>query len=253
MDLWTAEGGGADGPVLLLLHGLGHTAEVWRGLVEVLPGRWPGGWLAPDLRGHGRSGWAQRYSFDDFAADVAALLPPDRPVLAVGHSMGGVVALALAGSEPAVYAAVGFGIKVSWTDDELAAMAARAARPPRTFATEAEARAAFVRFGGLDGIVDPGSELAGSGVSTVEGGYRLATDPGTMAVGAPPMAELLAAAGVPVVLAAGEHDHMVTPQQLRALDERAVVLDGLRHNLHITDPDRLLPLIERAAGDPPGG
>jgi pimeloyl-ACP methyl ester carboxylesterase len=246
-DLWVTSGGAEDGPVLLLLHGLGHTAEVWRGLIELLPASWQGGWVAPDLRGHGRSGWAQRYSFGEFAADVAALLPPDRHVFAVGHSMGGVVALVLAGGPGPVRAAVGFGIKVSWTDDELAAMRTRAARPPKTFDTEAEARAAFVRFGGLDGLAAPESDLVTSGVHAVSGGYRLATDPRTMLVGAPPMATLLAEAEAPVVLAAGEHDHMVTPDQLRALDERAVTLPGAGHNLHLTHPAELLTLVERAA------
>lgn len=246
-DLWVTSGGTEDGPVLLLLHGLGHTAEVWRGLIELLPGRWQGGWMAPDLRGHGRSAWAQRYSFDGFAADVAALLPPNRPVLAVGHSMGGVVALVLAGGQGQVRAAVGFGIKVSWTDDELTTMRTRATRPPKTFDTEAQARAAFVRFGGLDGLVAPESNLAGSGVHAASDGHRLATDPRTMLVGAPPMATLLANVSVPVVLAAGEHDHMVTPDQLRALDERAVTLPGAGHNLHLTHPAELLALIERAA------
>jgi pimeloyl-ACP methyl ester carboxylesterase len=36
------------------------------------------------------------YSFGQHAADVAALLRPGEPVVVVGHSMGGVVGLALA-------------------------------------------------------------------------------------------------------------------------------------------------------------
>lgn len=264
-DLWVAQdrlgAGGSDDsgrPVLVLLHGLGHTAHVWDRFTELVDGPW----IAPDLSGHGRSRWAKRYSFGNFAADVAnavadtldGAIPPERPLVVVGHSMGGVVALALTAGTFGipVRAAVGFGIKVSWTGDELSAMRARAARPPRVFASEAEARAAFVRFAGLEGIdgAGPESALAGSGVQAAEGGYRLATDPRTMLVGAPPMAAMLAGAAVPVVLAAGEHDHMVTREQLEALDERAEILPDLGHNLHVTHPERLLALVERvgAAG-----
>jgi pimeloyl-ACP methyl ester carboxylesterase len=223
---------------------------VWDGLTALLPGRWGGGWLAPDLRGHGRSPWADRYSFGAFAAGVAELVPPGRPVLAVGHSMGGVVATALAAGTfgVQVVAAVGFGIKVSWTGDELAAMRARAGKTPRVFDTEAQARAAFVRFGGLEGLVEPDSALAAGGVRAVDGGFGLATDPRTMLVGAPPMTAMLAGATAPVVLAAGEHDHLVTPAQLLAVDPGAAVLPGLGHNLHLTHPDRLLELVERVAG-----
>lgn len=250
-ELWVAEGGtdtSTDtGPVLVLLHGLGHTANVWDRFTALLTGRW----IAPDLRGHGRSPWTERYSFGHFAADVAdavaARLPAERPVLVVGHSMGGVVALALAAGTFGlpVAAAVGFGIKVSWSDDELAAMRARAARPPRVFETEEQARAAFVRFAGLEGIdgVGPGSALAASGVRAVDGGFGLATDPRTMLVGAPSTAAMLAGATVPVVLAAGEHDHMVTPERLRAVDEHATVLAGVGHNLHVTHPERLRGLV----------
>lgn len=255
--LYAERGGAADGPLIVLLHGMGHTAQVWHGLVEHLDGR---GWLAVDLPGHGRSPWRAPYTFDGMAAAVAAQLPPRRPVLAVGHSMGGVVALALAAARPQVRGALGFGIKVSWRDDELATLRSRAARPPRVFASEGEAKAAFLRFGGLDGVVAPAGAafveaLAGSAVVATEGGYRLAADPATMAVGAPNMLALLAAARAhaAVLLARGEHDQLVTTEQLRAVDPAAVVLPGVGHNVHVTDPERLHGLVAGLAGAPPAG
>jgi pimeloyl-ACP methyl ester carboxylesterase len=48
-------GGGSGEPVLLLLHGLGATGDVWEGWRPLLARRWPGRWLAPDLPGHGGS------------------------------------------------------------------------------------------------------------------------------------------------------------------------------------------------------
>ena len=55
-----------------------------------------------DLRGHGETGWADSYRAGEYAADVAALIAEldVGPVVVVGHSLGGVVATALAGSRP---------------------------------------------------------------------------------------------------------------------------------------------------------
>ncbi|QIQ01495.1 alpha/beta hydrolase [Streptomyces liangshanensis] len=66
------------------------------------------GWVvtAPDLRGHGDAPRTVRYDIAGFAADVLDLTPPSpdgapRPWdLVVGHSLGGVVATAAAGTEP---------------------------------------------------------------------------------------------------------------------------------------------------------
>ena len=239
--LWVQRGGADDGPLVVLLHGLGHTAQVWRGVTDLLPG----GWLTVDLPGHGRSPSAGEYMFDRVAAEVATVLRGDRPVTVVGHSFGGAVALALAAVHPQVEAVLGFGIKVVWTEEELATMRARATRPPKIFGTEGEALAAFVRFAGLDGVVAADSEVARSGVTEVDGGYRLAADPATMAVSAPNMPALLAGAraGARAVLACGEHDHLVSPEQLRALDPDAVVVPGVGHNFHVTHPHALAELV----------
>jgi len=47
--------------------------------------------LAPDLRGHGESGRGT-YSVDEYVEDLLESVP-QRPALAIGHSMGGVVLL----------------------------------------------------------------------------------------------------------------------------------------------------------------
>src|SRR5215218_3110594 len=111
--IWSRSGGSEDGPLLVLLHGLGATAEVWAGVQET----WSGGWLAVDLPGHGRSDWAAPYTFTGHADAVRPLLPVDRDVVVLGHSMGGVVALELADAAPAV---VAFGVKVSWPEEHVA-------------------------------------------------------------------------------------------------------------------------------------
>jgi pimeloyl-ACP methyl ester carboxylesterase len=241
--------GGDGGPVLLLLHGLGATGAVWDGLSALLPGAWPGAWVAPDLPGHGRSGALPRYSFGGLAAEVARLVEPATPFVALGHSLGGAVALALGsgwfGARPS--AVGGLGIKVRWTAEELRRAAEAAARPPRIFATRDEAADRALKVAGLSGLVSLDGPLADGAVVPSESGWRLALDPAAFAVGEPDMGGMLAAARAPVVLAAGEHDPMSPLEHLQALVADPVVLKGLGHNAHVEDPTALLPMLERLA------
>jgi pimeloyl-ACP methyl ester carboxylesterase len=48
---------------------------------------------------------------------------------------------------------------------------------------------------------------------------------------------------VPVVLARGEHDRMVSAEQLAALVPEPVVLPGLGHNAHVEDPAAVLRIV----------
>jgi pimeloyl-ACP methyl ester carboxylesterase len=70
-ELRVQAGGGGE-PVLLMLHGLGATGDVWNGWTSLLGAQWPGRWLAPDLPGHGGSDPLPRYSFGALAASVAS-------------------------------------------------------------------------------------------------------------------------------------------------------------------------------------
>lgn len=228
---------GTDGPAVLLLHGLGATGAVWDGLLEQPGYRW----LAPDLSGHGGSARLPRYSFGGLAAAVADALPERGPLLVIGHSLGGVVGLALAtgwfGVEVSGVLAV--GVKVEWSEDDLAKAAAMAARPPRVFPAREDAERGFLKIAGLTGL----AEADPAGVVEGEDGWRLALDPAAFAVGAPDMRGLLGAARCPVTLAAGENDPMSRLDQLRALTSDAVELPGLGHNAHVEAPAALLPCL----------
>ncbi|WP_203867319.1 alpha/beta fold hydrolase, partial [Plantactinospora endophytica] len=251
-------GGGAGQPVLLLLHGMGATGDVWRGWAELLDDRWPGRWLAPDLPGHGGSTPLDRYSFDSFAAGLAGLLHPGDRVVVLGHSLGGAVGLALAGRGAggavgngadlpgwSVERVIGLGVKVGWTPDELAKTDALAARPVVWYDSRAEAAQRYLRVSGLTGLLEPDDPAVDAGiVPDGDGRWRLAMDPRAFGVGAPEMARLLAAVAAPVLLARGEQDPMVADAELARLARSTHTLPGLGHNAHVENPVAVLALLE---------
>jgi pimeloyl-ACP methyl ester carboxylesterase len=242
--IWSRTGGAASGLLLVLLPGLGATAEVFAGVERVLADGWPGGWLAVDLPGHGRSTWDPPYTFARHAEAVRALLPRDREVIVLGHSMGGVVALELAGgTTPVPRAVVGFGIKVDWPDEHVAGAARLAARPVAYVASRADAVDRYLKLAGLTGLVEPTDPTTDAGVVEDPEGWRVAQDPATFGVGVPDMAGLLGGARCPVVLARGEHDHMVSDAALGALVPGPITLPGLGHNAHVEDPVAVVELV----------
>jgi pimeloyl-ACP methyl ester carboxylesterase len=238
---------GAGEPTLLLLHGLGATGQVWDGLRAELA--WPGTVVVPDLPGHGRSARLARYSFGSMAAVVATAVEPGRPVTVLGHSLGGVLGLALASGwfGVPVTTAYGLGIKVDWTEPELAKAAEVAARPERVFATRDEAVERWLRVAGLSGLVAADSTLADAAVGATAEGWVVRVDNAAFGVGAPDLDGLLAVSRAAVVLAAGEGDPMSPPERLAELAagfaSEARQLPGLGHNAHVEDPRAVAGLL----------
>jgi pimeloyl-ACP methyl ester carboxylesterase len=187
--------GGTGGPALLMLHGLGASAEVWNGLIPLVSERWRGQWLAPDLPGHGRSAVLRSYSYGSAAAAVSACLPPDEEVVVLGHSFGGVIGLVLASGWYGVRIrmVVALGVKVRWSKEDVARGRAAAARPVTWFDTRDEAVARYLRIAGLEGLVDPADPAALGGVAAEDGRWRVAVDPAAFGVGRPDIRGMLAA------------------------------------------------------------
>jgi len=239
-------GGGSGEPVLLLLHGLGATGDVWEGWRPLLAQRWPGRWLAPDLPGHGGSRPLSRYTFDTLAAAVAGLVGAGTRTVVLGHSLGGVVGLALASSDfpLPVQAVIGLGIKVVWTREELDRAQALAHRTPAWFDSRDEAAARYLRVSGLAGLLSAEDPAVDAGLREQNGRWQLALDPGAFAVGAPDMPELLARSQAQVTLARGEHDPMNTDEQLSRLGVSTVTLPGLGHNAHVQSPQLSITLLD---------
>jgi pimeloyl-ACP methyl ester carboxylesterase len=244
-DLRVHEGGSGE-PLLVLLHGLGATGDVWSGWWPLLAQRWPGRWIAPDLPGHGGSPPLDAYTFDGFAGAVAGVVQPSARVVVLGHSLGGVVGLALASGRFAVpvQAVIGLGIKVAWTDEELDRARAVAQRPLAWFASRDEAAARYLRVSGLGGLLPPTDPAVDAGLRAQDGRWRLAMDPGAFAVGAPDMPQLLARSQALVTLARGEHDPMNTDEQLARLGAATVTLPGLGHNAHAENPELSVALLD---------
>jgi esterase len=87
---------GADGPPVVIVHGLLGSARNWGTIARELA-------IAHrlftlDLRNHGRSPWADSMSFEEMADDVAAFIEGQelRQPTVLGHSLGGKVAMRLA-------------------------------------------------------------------------------------------------------------------------------------------------------------
>ena len=247
--------GGKGEPVLVLLHGLGAHSGVWEGMLATADRHWPGRWLAPDLRGHGGSPWADAYGLHDYAGDVADCLieqgAKDGAVI-LGHSMGGAVGLALASGKHGVIPAriLAFGVKVAWTPDERDWLARLAQSPVKTFETREEAAARFLRAAGLAGLRSAESCVALGGTAPEGEGWRLAADPATAMVGPPPMDELTAEAGCPFRLAAGDQDPMSRLEDLRRWDPDAVAFPGLGHSAMVEDPDAIWAWVRSEVGLP---
>ena len=94
---------------LLLLHGLGRDRSTFLKLAERLSPFW-NPWLL-DLRGHGESPWVHEgalYLVVDYVRDVANWLRGrgSGPAVIYGHSLGAMIAAAVAADSPATVAAV---------------------------------------------------------------------------------------------------------------------------------------------------
>jgi pimeloyl-ACP methyl ester carboxylesterase len=234
--------GGSGSPQLLLLHGLGATADVWAAWRPLLAERWPGHWRAPDLPGHGRSAPLADYTFAGLAEAIVPIVDPDVPTVVLGHSLGGVVGLVLADPDRAlgIEAVIGLGIKVEWSEEDLQRAAAIAQRPTAWFDSREEAAARYLRVSGLDGLLSADDPAVDAGLHEEDGRWRLALDGAAFGVGAPDMPRLLARTTADVLVARGERDAMNSDDQLARLGARRATLAGLGHNAHVEDPAAVL-------------
>ncbi|MCC0075124.1 MAG: alpha/beta hydrolase [Rhodobacter sp.] len=244
--LWVARGGEGD-RLVVLLHGLGATAAVWRGVAARLESRGHR-WIAPDLRGHGRSPSDGPFGFGNHAADIAQLLAAEDPacVTVLGHSFGGVVGALLCGGlfGPVPARLVTLGVKIDWSTEEIAGAQASALRPAKVFATRAEALERHAKVSGLFGLVTPDAPELDGGVCATGDGFALAMNPRVFTAVGPSVEQILRASLAPTRLSAGSDDPMVSLETMLRIDPGARALPGLPHNAHVTDPAAVVALLD---------
>jgi pimeloyl-ACP methyl ester carboxylesterase len=109
------------GSALVLLHGGSARWQDLAGFLPILAASWH--IYAPNLRGHGQSGrMPGRYRLQDYVDDLAALLQQvTDPATLFGHSLGGMVAVMLAGQHPHLVRALVVGMRRSRPADVMAA------------------------------------------------------------------------------------------------------------------------------------
>jgi pimeloyl-ACP methyl ester carboxylesterase len=102
LRLHYADWGNESAPPLILLHGGRDHCRNWDWVAQRLRNDWHV--IAPDLRGHGDSQWADAggYMMDGFIYDLAQLIHQQAlaPVTIIAHSMGGNISLRYTGVFP---------------------------------------------------------------------------------------------------------------------------------------------------------
>lgn len=270
--------GPADADIILLVHGLSLTHEIWDGQRAVLNDRYRV--VTLDMRGHGDSDDALDgdYSTVALGGDVIAALDSlgGQRCMVVGHSMGGMAVLAALQARPdlmdgpvagvglvnSAAAAVISGLRGGW----VAAGIAFARERARSTLT------GRIVFGGVDDAGLPrGNDLAtlvtrtlGVGphapdqaVSTLR---RLILDSrphvaGEMwrTAGTVDLLDAAAAITVPVLIIGGAHDRVLPMHHSRRLaevvaDAEVIELPEVGHVAMMERPHRVTALLDRFAG-----
>lgn len=240
-----ADRGGTGDTVFLLLHGSGGTGAVWgkvAALIEAARARW----VAPDLLGHGASGWAEAYS-PALQAELFAPLAADADRLFVlCHSKGGLTGGLLASGAYGVQPAglVILGCKGRFTEADLERIEGYKDKPPRRFEDRAGADERYLKSSGLWGLVEADDPLAARGVVAWDGGWRIATDPKS-AGGGDNIRDFVRDAACPFVIATGGEDTIAPAADLVDVVETVHIVDGAAHNGHVTHPNEVFALLEK--------
>jgi pimeloyl-ACP methyl ester carboxylesterase len=171
-------------------------------------------------------------------------------IVVLGHSFGGVIAALVGSGEFGVQprASLAFGVKIRWSDEEKAKALDLAKRPPKIFATRAEAAERYLKMAGIFGLSDPSSPGVEAGIVEAGGGWKLAQDPATFSAVEQSVPDALRRAKPPVRLAAGSNDPMVALGDMREIDPGASLFEGAGHNVHVEAPLDVWRFVERSLG-----
>jgi pimeloyl-ACP methyl ester carboxylesterase len=238
------------GPTVLVVHGGLDSPSSWQRVARQLAGRYR--LLALDRRQYRADLAGTRWTIADEAADVIALATTvGEPVLVVGHSSGGVVALEALVAAPALFAgAVLYEPPVHLRPGEWDEPIAQA----RSTRSVARSMAIFLRA--IVGLPAWQAWPAGAAIAAVPRVRRLAPRQIDDADAINQLGVRLDAyAGIqqPVTLLGGT----TSPRHLRARlaalsealpDSTTVLLDGQGHGAHVRAPQRVAEVIATRAG-----
>ncbi|MBY3552597.1 alpha/beta fold hydrolase [Modestobacter lapidis] len=264
--------GPAEAPIVLLVHGLGMSAESWGRVPELLAGGHR--LIAYDLRGHGASGDAQAggYVMSAHARDLGAVLdavvPDGGQVFVVAHSLGGGILLAhadaagtdriagavLAGSGGSAVTAIGLParrlppwaracVRAAWLAVLRAgARLGRRIRPVRAVSDRLIRRFAFAPGEPAHLVERVRDNFLGSRPAALAGT--------TLASVSHDGARLAPALGVPTLVVHGSADPEVSDDDVQELmaglpDGELVTLPGAGHMLPLTHPEIVVEQVTR--------
>lgn len=232
-------------PAILFLHGFAESREVWTEFTRPFPARYR--LLAPNLLGHG----THRELVPDFSMEAQARFVIQylgrqhaaEPVLVVGHSMGGYVALALAARYPERVAGLALINSTAYADtdekrhsrEKNIAFVARhgLAKFMESFVRPLFAPANRDRLPEALGLLEDVAKATPE--ATIAGALRaMAARPDRTAV--------LREAAYPVLLVAGKHDVAVPladslTQAVLAPTASALFLEGSGHQAYLEQPE----------------
>lgn len=254
---------GADGPVIVLLHGVAGCSSTWEPVMERLAVT--ARVVAPDLLGHGDSAKPRGdYSLGAYASglrDLLTLLGHDRVTLA-GHSLGGGVAMQFAYQYPervarlALVASGGLGPDISRWLRAASLPGAELVLPVIAHRRVRDAGSTISTFLGRLGLQPSPAveEIARSYATLADGQSRAAflatlrsvVDPAGQRVSA--VEKLYLAADVPTLLVWGGRDPVIPlahgqAAHARISGSRLEVLAGAGHYPHRDDPARFARIL----------
>jgi pimeloyl-ACP methyl ester carboxylesterase len=255
---------GADGPSVMLVHGITNSSATWAPVTERLAARGLHV-LAPDLPGHGNS---QRQRGDHSLGAHATMLRDFlavvdvEPVTIVGHSLGGGVVMQFSYQFPelvqrmVLVSSGGLGREVS--------LAIRAGTLPFAEqviglgASRPVTRAAALVGGALNRVgVKPGGDFEEimNGLSSLSNRERRQAFVRTARSVITPRGQRVAAtdklylaADLPTLMVAGERDAVIPAAHTRAAAEltpgsRVVIFEDSGHFPHLDEPERFADLV----------
>lgn len=246
---------GLSGPVLVLLHGAGMDSTVWQLQTRFLAYRGIRV-LAVDLPGHGRSDGPALESIPDMASwlgrflHAAGLEEVEGGVYLAGHSMGTMIAIQLAATQPQLVAGLvllGSAVAMNVHPELLRAATDDLPKAAALMAAWGHDKPAHI---GLNPT--PGMWMLGGSMALVENSHPGVLAKDFIACSTYDQAET-AAAGIkcPVTVIAGAGDKMTPPAGAHALaaaftDAEVTELDGVGHMMMFEDPRAVRSLLQTA-------